>query len=319
MIARVQQESRSALDLENVFERLEVSIDDELRRETAKVQNETLTIVRDLLKTVDELKQAVGQQESSSFQRDRTIAQQQQAEILEMRKLHAENEKLHEEHRRLHREHERLHEQHKQEIEILMETRREVHEMASGRGIRAWADDHESRILNWRGEFSEQDKSLQLQMEDLRRHVEGCVAKQTDLEDMREMFEKAQRRLGETLLSQQQRLKADIRTETTAMVQNEAAVVRALDEQLWLCDQRLGQRIDQTDQSCRDVALEMDNLVRSYNELSRMHQDSMAAIKNLAQTHIRQNHSRSPERAFPGFREKFEKSSLAFVKSEACS
>eukprot|EP00930_Biecheleria_cincta_P056971 TRINITY_DN4298_c1_g2_i2.p1 TRINITY_DN4298_c1_g2~~TRINITY_DN4298_c1_g2_i2.p1 ORF type:complete len:561 (-),score=116.13 TRINITY_DN4298_c1_g2_i2:577-2259(-) len=52
-------------------------------------------------------------------------------------------------------------------------------------------------------------------------------------------------RLGEQQASLQQRLAAELRSETTATRNRESAAIAALDEQLWITDQRLGQRIDQ--------------------------------------------------------------------------
>jgi hypothetical protein len=47
------------------------------------------------------------------------------------------------------------------------------------------------------------------------------------------------------LVGLQKRLVSELRAETTAAFRSEAAAVAALDEQLWLTDQRLGQRIDE--------------------------------------------------------------------------
>merc|ERR1711957_979776 len=43
----------------------------------------------------------------------------------------------------------------------------------------------------------------------------------------------------------QRRIVAELRLETAAALRSEASAVAALDEQLWLTDQRLGQRIDE--------------------------------------------------------------------------
>eukprot|EP00929_Paragymnodinium_shiwhaense_P122203 TRINITY_DN9481_c1_g3_i1.p1 TRINITY_DN9481_c1_g3~~TRINITY_DN9481_c1_g3_i1.p1 ORF type:complete len:520 (-),score=158.05 TRINITY_DN9481_c1_g3_i1:422-1981(-) len=56
---------------------------------------------------------------------------------------------------------------------------------------------------------------------------------------------KAQVAAAQELALQQQRLLNEFRADTTAAFRNEAATVAALDEQLWLTDQRLGQRIDE--------------------------------------------------------------------------
>merc|ERR1712048_31072 len=51
-------------------------------------------------------------------------------------------------------------------------------------------------------------------------------------------------RLGSGFATMQQQLMADLRAETATLLRNEASAVAVLDEQLWVTDQRLGQRID---------------------------------------------------------------------------
>ena len=64
------------------------------------------------------------------------------------------------------------------------------------------------------------------------------------VQDARLQAQDAQARLQEDV-ALQQRLLTDLRTETTMAVQRESAAIAALDEQLWITDQRLGQRIDE--------------------------------------------------------------------------
>jgi len=64
-------------------------------------------------------------------------------------------------------------------------------------------------------------------------------------QELEAKIEKSEVSLGERLANMQQRLVMELRAETTAAFRNEAAAVAALDEQLWLTDQRLGQRIDE--------------------------------------------------------------------------
>jgi len=54
--------------------------------------------------------------------------------------------------------------------------------------------------------------------------------------------------LDKELANQHQRLAAELHTEINSAVQHEYATATALDEQMWLTDQRLGQRIDEVDQ-----------------------------------------------------------------------
>ncbi|CAL1147783.1 unnamed protein product [Cladocopium goreaui] len=55
-------------------------------------------------------------------------------------------------------------------------------------------------------------------------------------------------RLSDDLVAMQQRLVSDLRAETTLALNRESAAIAALDEQLWITDQRLGQRIDDLEQ-----------------------------------------------------------------------
>merc|ERR1712176_1005515 len=56
-------------------------------------------------------------------------------------------------------------------------------------------------------------------------------------------------RFGDGFSKMQQRLMTELRAETSIMLKNEASAVAVLDEQLWLTDQRLGQRIDELAQT----------------------------------------------------------------------
>lgn len=71
-------------------------------------------------------------------------------------------------------------------------------------------------------------------------------------DELKKWVEESQTRLSEDILALQQRLMTELRNETTAAFRSEAAAVAALDEQLWLTDQRLGQRIDELAHAQRD-------------------------------------------------------------------
>lgn len=271
-----RQESRAALDSLAQMERLMLTADDSTRRETAEVQQETLATVSDLMRTVDELKRASDQDHRE--------------EIMEMRRLHAEHEAAFGEIQRLQADH-------RKEIELLMDTRQEV------RDFEGWVADNEQKLANWRAELV-QDLGAEIQLVDaawkdqaLQKHELSGVARQADLEDMQCLFEKANRRLGDDLLAHQQRLISELRSETNMAFKSEAASVTALDEQMWLTDQRLGQRIDKVDQQTRECTASAENLLRTHNEFRRSHQESMTRIKGLAQSHREHNRSRSPETA----------------------
>merc|ERR1712217_709630 len=58
-------------------------------------------------------------------------------------------------------------------------------------------------------------------------------------------FEARHAGMEEELTSLQRRSASELRVEVRTAIRNEAAAVAALDEQLWLTDQRLGERIDE--------------------------------------------------------------------------
>jgi len=347
------------------FERLVTSVEEKIRHETADLHKQTLASIEGLLQTVEELKQTVSHQERNALHRENTFVQEQHAEIIEMRRLHRENDKLHKalqqqhqlalaEFRHLQSEHKheleslmedkrkldqqqhqlelaeihRFQNEHKSGMEILMEDKRKLDEMLSGRGIKAWGNEQERKVLTLGRELSEQEKLQKQQLANLQREIRGhiesqlgafrselsSIAKQSDLDEIERRFEKTQRRLGEDLLAHQQKQISELRSETTAMAKKEAALVRALDEQLWLCDQRLGQRMDSVQQSCLDCARGVDDVMRSYDDIRRRHEESLLAIRELAQTHIRRTRSRSPEHTQIG---SLEKCSPAFGSSHS--
>eukprot|EP00927_Polykrikos_kofoidii_P056537 TRINITY_DN50636_c0_g1_i1.p1 TRINITY_DN50636_c0_g1~~TRINITY_DN50636_c0_g1_i1.p1 ORF type:complete len:646 (-),score=121.60 TRINITY_DN50636_c0_g1_i1:103-2040(-) len=90
-----------------------------------------------------------------------------------------------------------------------------------------------------RFEMSKEDLKERI-LQELRSHVDGIV-----IEELKNHVDVSQARLNEDIAACQQRLFSELRAETTAAFRNEAAAVAALDEQLWLTDQRLGQRIDE--------------------------------------------------------------------------
>lgn len=106
------------------------------------------------------------------------------------------------------------------------------------------------------GELTRRDmRTLQMEVTgDVERRLESFrsellkAARQVDVEEcrleFRELFRELEGAVRDDVYKQQQRLISELRTETSAAFRNEAAAVAALDEQLWLTDQRLGQRID---------------------------------------------------------------------------
>merc|ERR1712087_665493 len=60
-----------------------------------------------------------------------------------------------------------------------------------------------------------------------------------------EKFEARHAGMEDELTSLHRRSASELRVEVRTAIRNEAAAVAALDEQLWLTDQRLGSRIDE--------------------------------------------------------------------------
>lgn len=83
----------------------------------------------------------------------------------------------------------------------------------------------------------------ELSPEEMSSHLELRI--DTNAREIRTQIEALQTQLSEQCIGMQQKLIAELRAETTAAFKSEAAAVAALDEQLWLTDQRLGQRIDE--------------------------------------------------------------------------
>jgi hypothetical protein len=113
-----------------------------------------------------------------------------------------------------------------QEMQAMKDMRREVTDLVS------MVAKHENRLAGWRSDITAVvTDELQLAIE------AGKKGNPRDLEDVREDVD---RKIKE------------LRAETHAAFRNEAAAVASLDEQLWLTDQRLGQRIDDLARSQRD-------------------------------------------------------------------
>jgi len=81
------------------------------------------------------------------------------------------------------------------------------------------------------------------EMED-RVHVLISAGLSGNRDEFRSQLTEAQVCLGEELANVQQRLVADLKAETTRGINRVNSSIAALDEQLWITDQRLGQRID---------------------------------------------------------------------------
>ncbi|CAE7269673.1 unnamed protein product [Symbiodinium natans] len=118
----------------------------------------------------------------------------------------------------------------KVELEGLVESR--------GRGA---ADLFESRLGELRNQIEDKlETFVQSRLDTLRQECH---------QDAKTCIQEAQVRLSEDVVALQQRLVAELRAETTAAINRESAALAALDEQLWITDQRLGQRIDDLAQS----------------------------------------------------------------------
>jgi len=103
----------------------------------------------------------------------------------------------------------------------------------------------ERQIKDLRGEISAMDveRRLRRSLQDVdHRLEEGQKGMHSELESWQSGIE-------QDLSALQRRSAAELRVEVRTAIRNEAAAVAALDEQLWLTDQRLGQRIDDLEQA----------------------------------------------------------------------
>lgn len=281
-----RQETRTATDMSMALqerlgqvEQLLVTIEGTAHRETAEMQQETLSAVGDLVHTVDELK--------------RSFAAEQQKEVEDFRRLHSEHDA-----------------QLKEHVAAIKEMRKLQLEQ-----FRAWSADHERKLSDWRDELvadlrveisavdtawkqQASNHTTKRELEQLHRDVRETaecheslrreLSRISDLEERQLMFEKAQRRMGDDLLAQQESLIRDIRAETSAAFHSKAEALNALDEQMWQTDKRLGQRIDQVSQQCNDLA-------RAQSDIVQKHGDNMSRLKGLAESHRDFVRARSPD------------------------
>jgi len=83
------------------------------------------------------------------------------------------------------------------------------------------------------------DRRLKQILSDVQRRVDEAK------HEVIERLEACKESMEQDLTAAQRRSAAELRVEVRTAIRNEAAAVAALDEQLWLTDQRLGQRIDE--------------------------------------------------------------------------
>merc|ERR1719167_1731144 len=90
--------------------------------------------------------------------------------------------------------------------------------------------------------------SLRAELEDrLDGHLKvRCEAMRLELQQAtRTKFDEASQTMCEDVSERQQRLVTELRNEMVQALSRESAAIGALDEQLWVTDRRLGQRIDE--------------------------------------------------------------------------
>ncbi|CAK0875828.1 unnamed protein product, partial [Prorocentrum cordatum] len=107
--------------------------------------------------------------------------------------------------------------------------------------------DHLERVLA--------DSALGQMTRERLQHEMTAVAK-THNQELRGHLKEWQCTLERDLTAAQKRASTELRVEVRTAIRNEAAAVAALDEQLWLTDQRLGQRIDQLTHAGTPLGLE---------------------------------------------------------------
>ncbi|CAK9020843.1 unnamed protein product, partial [Durusdinium trenchii] len=103
--------------------------------------------------------------------------------------------------------------------------------------IQSLEDRIESRLVGFGSEMEEKLESyIGDRLESLRKDCQ---------EDAKSYFQDLETRLGNDVAALEQRLISELREEATLALNRESAAIAALDEQLWITDQRLGQRIDE--------------------------------------------------------------------------
>jgi hypothetical protein len=124
--------------------------------------------------------------------------------------------------------------------------------------------------------FEQWTNNLRVQM------VDELAAQKSALSGLKSHVDSSQNELLATL----QRGVADLRAETTAAFRSESAAISGLDEQLWLTDQRLGQRIDElanlrvreramaVEQRCKDFGFLPDSEAPKVERASSPHMSS---------------------------------------------
>merc|ERR1712150_196094 len=100
----------------------------------------------------------------------------------------------------------------------------------------------------------------------------------------------------EDVANSQRRISAELRGEMKAALKQEQSSVAALDEQLWLTDQRLGQRIDDMTQSCsmRERTLAANTIAELATAARSDRAAAVAAIAEMATSGQRTSPLRGP-------------------------
>mmetsp|Transcript_99823 Transcript_99823/g.177670 ORF Transcript_99823/g.177670 Transcript_99823/m.177670 type:complete len:941 (+) Transcript_99823:57-2879(+) len=135
-----------------------------------------------------------------------------------------------------HQDLQQAHDSHRQHIETLS------NQLSLNRELRP---DIDSRLKELREEFDELnlERRLRQNLQDMDRRLEESRR------GLRADFESWQSGLEQDVTALQQKGAAELRVEVRTAIRNEAAAVAALDEQLWLTDQRLSRRIDDLEAS----------------------------------------------------------------------
>lgn len=126
-------------------------------------------------------------------------------------------------------------------------------ELAGAAGALQTAKGQVGQLVGLVHEVNERFETLRHEVSDIvAREVSSSLAhdgqrfaSRAELEESRRQLSESQAHLGKELAALQDQSLAELRAETTAAFRSEAAAVAALDEQLWLTDQRLGQRLDE--------------------------------------------------------------------------
>jgi hypothetical protein len=275
--ARMYQRVEGELELVKSAQAKAFAVMESVSAEIAqlKVQGETLAAVESIMQLTEELKQSVSMRELSNPEYVERFSIHESA-IAEVKGLHSSLCQAHE--------------AGFSELQSGLQELRRLHEHSH----------YSSGLTELQTRFSELHLSHHGLLDRHEKHAAGFIDLQADVADLRRLQElraeefkpdfefrlthslqSLRNELIQDIAMQQQRLVSELRGEITTAFKSEAAAVAALDEQLWLTDQRLGQRIDELVRSHRESISVVERRIGNvlHNRLSRSEADTSEELR----------------------------------------